>query len=204
MNADASVAHTHHRLLAVTRHRDLNGLAGLAVPRAVVEQVGKHLRQPRAIGMHVDRLVWCRHRQRLATERDQRHGGLDRVADGAGQVQGLGPHLHLARRDARYVQQVVDQTDHLRHLALHDLARLRGSGQVIAGELQDPEPRADRCQWIAQFVRQRREEVVLAAVGFLQGLDRPLLIGDIDAQAVRQLRPAVSVVGGLTARLHPP
>ena len=124
MNADAGVAHPHHHLLAVARHRDLNGLAGLAVPRAVVEQVGKHLRQPRAIGMDVDRLVWRRHLQRLPTEREEGHGGLDRVADGAGQIHGLGPHLHLARRDARHVQQVVDQPDHLRHLALHDLARL--------------------------------------------------------------------------------
>ena len=74
----------------------------------------------------------------------------------------------------------------------------------MAGELQGVKPRADRGQWIAQFVRQRREEVVLAAVGFLQGLDRPLLIGDIDAQAVQQLRPAVTVVGRLAARLHPP
>ena len=74
----------------------------------------------------------------------------------------------------------------------------------MAGELQGVKPRADRGQWIAQFVRQRREEVVLAAVGFLQGLDRPLLIGDVDAQAVKHLRPAVIVVGRLAAGFHPP
>ena len=74
----------------------------------------------------------------------------------------------LARGDPRHVEQVVDEPHHQRDLALdhgpHSPHGLRG----VAGEADQLESGADRRQWIAQLVRQEREELVLARVGFAQ------------------------------------
>ena len=51
MDAHAGVLHAHHGLVAFAADRDRDRLAGLAVLRAVVEQVGEHLRQPRAVAV---------------------------------------------------------------------------------------------------------------------------------------------------------
>ena len=75
---------------------------------------------------------------------------------------------------------------------------------VVAGGAQDVQPRADRRERIAQLVRERGEEFVLAAIGFLQRLDGAHAIGDVDAESVQHRRLAVGAVLRAAARFHPP
>ena len=76
--------------------------------------------------------------------------------------------LDLAPRDAAHVEQVVHQTRHLADLTLQHFGRRsqraprrRRPGAGLARV-------ADRGERVAQFVRQHRQELVLAAVGFRQ------------------------------------
>ena len=73
--------------------------------------------------------------------------------------------LQGAVRDARNIEQVVEQQRHVLHLALDHIAGpalLRVGGVLVA---RDGGGLTDRRQRIAQLMRQRREEFVLAAVG---------------------------------------
>ena len=75
--------------------------------------------------------------------------------------------LDLAARDARDVEQVVDQPHQVLDLALdrsRGLAAIAGSGRR-AGMPSRCSGVADRRQRIAQLVRQHRQELVLAPVG---------------------------------------
>ena len=70
-----------------------------------------------------------------------------------------------AVRDARDIEQIVEQQRHVLHLALDHIvgpALLRVGGVLVA---RDGGGLADRRQRIAQLMRERREEFVLAAVG---------------------------------------
>ena len=97
--------------------------------------------------------------------------GLHRI-DGAlrhgAQVQRRVLQMNRAPRDARDVEQVVHQAREMQHLALDDgtrpldcLVRRVAKPYHLGGG-------ADRRQRIAQFMRQRRQELVLLAVGFAQ------------------------------------
>ena len=73
-----------------------------------------------------------------------------------------------AARDARHVEQVVDQPRQVLDLARGDVAR-RGLARLVgAGELRRTAPRCDRGERVAQLVRERGEELVLAPVGLAQ------------------------------------
>ena len=52
----------------------------------------------------------------------------------------------------------------------------------LARRAQDVQARADRRERVAQFVRERRQEFVLAAIRLLQRLDRAPPFGDVDAR----------------------
>ncbi len=104
-------------------------------------------------------------------------GRLDRL-DGAIDDR---PHVHSfhvqrdrAARDARDIEQVVDELGQVDHLPLDHVARPRHRRRI----LQCPRHYLDRvpyrCQRVAQLVREYREEFVLAAVRLLEreSLDR--------------------------------
>ena len=55
---------------------------------------------------------------------------------------------------------------HLRELPLHHLARRACALRIAAREPQDLERVADGRERVAQLVRERREELVLAPIGF--------------------------------------
>ena len=76
--------------------------------------------------------------------------------------------LQRAVRDARDIQQIVEQQRHVLHLPLDHVvgpALLRVGGVFVA---RDGGGLANRRQRIAQLVRERREELVLAAIGLEQ------------------------------------
>ena len=96
---------------------------------------------------------------------DERPRRLDRRAHDRLQVGLLLAQLQRAVRDARHVEQIVEQQRHVLHLALDHVvgpALLRVGGVFVA---RDGRGLPDRRQRIAQLMRKRREELVLATVG---------------------------------------
>ncbi|OEZ67326.1 hypothetical protein JAB2_23880 [Janthinobacterium sp. HH100] len=124
---------------------------------------------------------------------DQRHARFHGAGDDGFQVCAFELELDLAPRDARHVQQVVDQVHHLIDLPLHHVAHARHGGGLVGGQAHDLQAVADRCQRIAQFVRQGGQEFRLAPVhlGQIVGqlaqlLFRALALADVAEQHRQQ------------------
>ena len=98
---------------------------------------------------------------------DQRARGLDGAAASAVvELDPLPAQLELAARDARDVEQVVEQPRHVIDLAVdHVAAPTSTAPRSRAAVLLIVRRVADRRERIAQLVRQRRQELVLAAIG---------------------------------------
>ena len=95
-------------------------------------------------------------------------GGFHRTGDHRGQFHPLLTQFDLAPHDTGHVEQVVHQPDQLVDLPLHHLPcpldGVAASTSALAGFARV----ADRGQRVAEFVGQRRQELVLAAVGVRQ------------------------------------
>jgi hypothetical protein len=168
----------------------LHALTVMVPPRLV-------LRQPREVGVHPERGVGQRHAQVVAGDVDQRLRRFDRALQHRAQVDRLGTQLHSVAGNARDVEQVVGQPHQLMELPLHDRQGRLGDAGIAAGPPHQLEGVADRRQRVAQLVRQRRQEFILAAIGFAQHLlDTPPL-GHIDADA----DAAADDAGGVVERL---
>ena len=74
----------------------------------------------------------------------------------------------LPAHDARHVQQVVHQPHQALHLPLHHLAGERQRLGIDGPCPQNVEGVLDGGQWVAQFVGQHRQKLVLAPVGLDQ------------------------------------
>jgi hypothetical protein len=79
--------------------------------------------------------------------------GVDRGTDEGGERRRLALQPDLAGPDARDVEQVVDQADHLSHLALHHRSNALDRRRLIGAEPDDLEPGADRRERIAASPR---------------------------------------------------
>ena len=78
------------------------------------------------------------------------------------------PQFDLALADAAEIHKIVDQAHHLVELTLGDPARqLEILGRQI-GSLHQLDGVADRRQGVSQLVRQDRQKLVFAPVGFFQ------------------------------------
>ena len=97
---------------------------------------------------------------------DQRTRHVDRAIDGVAQLESPPVQLDLAAREARHIEEIVDQPGHVRDLTLEDLA-FAGEGLRVADfhQLQGGERGRER---IAQLVTEHREELILGLVGFLR------------------------------------
>ena len=95
---------------------------------------------------------------------DQRAGRFDRTGDDVAQKDALRPKLDFAPHEPREVEQVVDEADHVIDLPLEDGDRFFRDFRVDPRGPHDFERVADGGQGITQFVGQRGEEFVLAAI----------------------------------------
>ena len=145
------------------RHAD--HAAGLGVLRGVGEQIRDDLRQARS-GRPA-------RQARRAAPRSRGRAAAARAAGWPVSMR-LAPRRRRARprsrcswilplRDARDVEQVVDQADQMLDLALDDRRAPRLAG-LDAAQSHQLQRRQDRRQRIAQLVTEHREELVLRAV----------------------------------------
>ncbi len=91
--------------------------------------------------------------------------------------------LELSARDARNVEQVIEQQRHALHLARDDFAAPFALPLVRGVRIEDAHGVADGRERIAQLVRQRGQELVLAAVGLEQRTLGVLEPADVEVDA---------------------
>ena len=185
-DALAGVLDLQHRLLALDAQAHRHPAAGRRELQRVGDEVAGDLLQARAVAPQRQRLGRQRRAQREALELGGFLEGLDRAAHRIAQVQRLEPQRELAVHDAREVEQVVHQPHLLADVAVNRLQRALRQLVQAAVAAQDLGPAEDRLQRRAQLVGQRRDELVLQAIGGLgrlaRGLQlgaRPLLLGHV-------------------------
>ena len=104
------------------------------------------------------------------TRSEQRLHGLDRLRDDRTEVLRGPVQGDLAQRDARDVQQVIDQVRELRGLPGDDVARPHDRIVARFPQPHDLDGHRDRRQRVAQLVGQHGQEFVLAAIDLPQRL----------------------------------
>ena len=202
-DADAVVPHAHDHLRAFVGDRQPDVAAPVGELARVVEQVADHLRQPRGVGAQIERLRRQRHRQLVVQAAVPRARRLDGLLDDRPELDGLLAKLELAARDAAEVEQVVDQARQLAHLTFDHPQRRACHLCVAVSDAQGAHGVADRGQRVAQLVRQHREELVLAAVGFGQVVGQLPPLGDVLADRGEGHRSAGVVRQGQHLVGHP-
>ncbi len=133
---------------------------------------------------------------------DQRADRLDRGVQRGTQLDQVVAQRDGAAREARDIEQIVDQPGQVIELAGDDVARLEAvlaRGRAVHQQIGGA---AHRRQRVAQFVHQHREEIVLAALFLAQHLLGTLLLRDVLAHADHAVELAAGVVDREGARAH--
>ena len=178
-DADAGVAHRHHDLFIAQFGPQRDGAARRRVLGGVVEQVLEHLRKPGGVAFDLQGDARNIDDQPVIARFDRRRRGLERVIDHAAQADAFIAQVHLAERDSRDVHEIVDQAHHVMHLPVDDLARRAHVFPGGIAGLEQVHRVADGRERIAQFVRQGRQEFVLAPVRVDQRALEILALGDV-------------------------
>jgi hypothetical protein len=167
-DAGAGVLDTHCHLGAVARGAQPDATAALGELGGIVEQVREDLGEADRVGVEVDGVGRQRQFQVLAGALDEGPRDLQGLVQHGAQRNPLPAQLQLAAGDPADVEQVVDQPNQVLHLAIEQIAgplHVRLQRDLVPYDLDGI---ADRHQQVAQFVRQCREELVLAAIGLAQ------------------------------------
>lgn len=209
-HADAVVDHAQHRpglpalllgrLLAL--QDDAHVPAARGVLGGVVQQVHDHLREPRLVALHRQRLGRQVHLEPVLIGLDERAAGVHRLAHHFAQVQSLAAQLDLAAGDAAHVEQVLDQARQMSDLPPDDVGAPGDLGRAARDALEHAGRVRDRGDGVAQFVRQHRDELVDAAALGLELLHPPPL-GEVAQDGRVAPQRAVAAAQGAQARLGP-
>jgi hypothetical protein len=171
-DADAVVRHGDERLGALPLGAHAQVAAGLGVVRRVVEQVREDLRQPHGVGVEPDRLAGQRHDELVLPALDRGAARLDRRGDHVRELDASAAQLETPVRDARDIEQVLEQARHVADLPLDDLRAPAQLAVLQVARQEHLHAAPDRRERVAQLVRQHRQELVLAPVGLLQARAR--------------------------------
>ena len=189
VDADAGVGDADDRLTGAVAvvpgpvDRELDPPAVAGVLDRVGEQVADHLGEPDRVADGDQRTVGQHALEPLPPLGGERPGGLQRAPDDVGEVDPLGAQRDLAARDARDVEEIVDEPDEVADLPAEHVERRREQRLGRRRELHELHRVRDRRERVAQLVRERRQELVLAPVGLAQRLLAADALGEVDADA---------------------
>ena len=159
-------------LIATSRvafvHVNSQRAAGIRVLRGVVQHVTERLHESHAIATNVERSSVDIDVEDVVLAEDQRFSGFDRVSDDRGDLDVLFVQRNSTLRDARDVEQIVDQPIQLPRLPSQHReqpARVRVRRQGACQQLDSVSNGRKR---ITQLVREHRHEFVLLPVRRVQ------------------------------------
>ena len=165
-------------LLALPLRGEPDPAAALGVLRGVGQQVQDDLLDPRRVDVERQLAPLDRDAEGVPPLVDERPGRLDRLVEDRARVHEVLPEPDLPARDARDVEQVVDEPDELPDLPLDDVAG-PVAALLVGGHLEDGHGVVDRGERVAQLVGEHRQELVLVAVVLAEGLGLPLPLGEV-------------------------
>ena len=84
-------------------------------------------------------------------------GNLGGVGNNPAHLQRVPPHLHLAARDSRDIEEVIHQSTQVGDLAFDDLVL---AAPIVPLEGEQPKRRDDGGEWISQLVPEHCQELV--------------------------------------------
>src|SRR3569832_1664537 len=116
---DTVVAYLDHRIGALALDGELYMAARLGVLGAVVEEIHAHLAKAHAIGNNDHGSRRRRGREPMARRLDEGAAGLHGILHDVLERDARAPQFDLSPRDARQVDQIVYEPQHLCELALH-------------------------------------------------------------------------------------
>src|SRR5258706_2535761 len=151
-DADAVIAHAHHDAAKLALGAYLDTPAGVGVFHGFEQADLEDLLQPHAIGDRVERLLWQVHHELVASGFERSLARLEGVADLARDVERLAPELGRAARDARDVEQVLDEPRHLRDLPVHRFEQDALALGIDVFRPQHVQRRPQRRERVAQLV----------------------------------------------------
>ena len=160
------VPHREDRLppRGVRLHRDGRLPSSRRELRRVLQEVRDDLREAHPITVHPH---LGRRREHLQPDLALHEPGalvLGRAMRELVQIEPLALELDLPVRDARDVEQIVDEPRQLPHLPMEDRLRSRRLLAARRGVIEEVQAVADGRERVAQLVREHREELVLLAV----------------------------------------
>ena len=109
---------------------------------------------------------------------DGGHGGGGGPQDG-GELQRFAAQLHQPEIEAFVVEQIAHHPRELKNLPVDDFPGPRLQGGVLGGLFAELQGVPDRGQWVAQFMAENGQELILALGGFPQLLLRLFAQGDV-------------------------
>ncbi len=118
---------------------------------------------------------------------DERARALNSPLDDGAQNERLLAKLDLAARDARDVEEVVDQPGHVLDLPLDDLARARDANRLVLVDAHDLQGRGHRRERVSELVAEHCEEFVFAAIDLGELVDLAPQ-GTLEDRSLRALR----------------
>jgi hypothetical protein len=157
--ADASITHRHLRHVGVETDLEFDGAAAWRVLDGVRKQVREHLFEPLLVP--VDQQRWLCAVKIVRKPLFARAGlqGFEGAPRHLDQVELLALELHFAMRDARDVQQVIDQPTQVARLPLDDRS-LFGGSVTVELLVEQRDGKRDRSERVAQLVTQHCQKRV--------------------------------------------
>ena len=126
IDADARIGDINRRDAAFRVEADLhrNRAARRGKFVGIVKQVPDHLHEARGIALHPQRRVGQAELDRQLAFLDNNAVIVDRLPHEAHDIAALLAQQHLPAREARGIEQIVDEARHMRHLPVDDVAQL--------------------------------------------------------------------------------
>ena len=182
-DSDPVVGDRDHGLIRFDSHAYLDCAARIGVLDGVAQQITDDLTQANLIGVHVYRLFRNPHRQLMTPRIDLLAHCFYCCVDDFGHIDPLNPQLHETVRNARDIEQVIEQAGHVIDLPLQGVARQSRDGRFVGRFCEQVRSCGERGERIAQFMRENGEEFVLAATSLLQRVFRTFLLCNVHEYA---------------------
>jgi hypothetical protein len=151
-NPNAIVFHANQDLMIHLLRRDANPATVLfGELRGVVQQVAKHLHDPR--GIHVKIHGYAGQLDVKLALLVKRPDGLARFVDDSRGFHDLPAELDFSSTDAADIEQIVNESDQVIDLVIHHIDGGLHGLSFSLGHSQDAEGVANGRKWISQFMR---------------------------------------------------
>ena len=173
IKADARIANAKHEQAWFRLDGKPNATGRGRVFGGVREQIDQNLRETHAISAQVGLFGRERHAQIVPPFEDERAHVVEHVFGELAGFHAFPFQFDLARRNARHVEEVVDESNQVLELSAHHAVKLVDLRFVGTACVEQVQRVAQRGQRIAQLVRQHREEIIFSSVRFARMTIKP-------------------------------